>query len=204
MAILQGEGLVVAHHGKGVFVRDRTPLMRLGANRYSRRLRGETGLSPFRIEVMKQGRTPHTECRSITRVPPPADVAVRLDLDEASVVVRRENWYYADDEPVQVGVTYIPTSIADGTPMTTETNLGKGALYQRFEEAGYRIARIREEIIARMPTPDETAGLRVPPGVPVIELLHTSFDPDRQPFEVTRFILRADLNGLDYELPIED
>src|SRR5690242_15959960 len=66
IAILASEGLVVAHHGKGVFVRARQPLMRMGANRYSRRLREETGLSPFRIEVMKQGRTPRAETRSVT------------------------------------------------------------------------------------------------------------------------------------------
>src|SRR3954471_2912552 len=63
ISILQGEGLVVAQHGRGVFVRARRPLMRLGSNRYSRTLRTETGLSPFRIEVSKQGRVPRTECR---------------------------------------------------------------------------------------------------------------------------------------------
>jgi GntR family transcriptional regulator len=40
--------------------------------------------------------------------------------------------------------------------------------------------------------------------VPVLDGLHTNFGADRQPFEVTRFVLRADLNGLDYEMPVED
>ncbi len=205
ISILQGEGLVVAQHGRGVFVRPRRPLMRLGANRYSRRLRAETGLSPFRIEVTKQGRTPKTECRSVTRERPPADVAERLGLDpEASEVIRRENWYFADDEPVQVGVTYIPVEVAGDSPLATEKTLGRGSIYARFEDLGYPVTRIREEISARMPTPDEVSGLAVPPGVPMIEVLHTSFDEERRPFEVTRFVLRGDLNGLDYEMPVED
>src|SRR5689334_10618031 len=48
IGLLQSEGLVTAEHGRGVFVRPRRTLMRLGSNRYSRRLREETGLSPFR------------------------------------------------------------------------------------------------------------------------------------------------------------
>ena len=205
ISILQKEGLVVAQPGRGVFVRPQQPLMRLGSNRYSRRLRGETGLSPFRIEVTKQGRTPKTECRSVTTEQALAEVADRLGLEaENATVVRRENWYYADDEPVQVGVTYIPIEVAGDSPLASAKTLGKGSIYARFEELGYPIARIREEISARMPNPDEMTGLGMPPGVPVIEVLHTGFDEQRRPFEVTRFVMRGDLNGLDYDMPVED
>jgi GntR family transcriptional regulator len=44
----------------------------------------------------------------------------------------------------------------------------------------------------------------MPAGVPVIEVLHTGFDENRRPFEVTRFVMRAGLNGLDYGMPVED
>src|SRR2546430_4206225 len=54
-------------------------LLRLGT-RYSRGLRQESGLSPYRAEVMGQGRTPSVECRSIERVQPPPDVAERLGI----------------------------------------------------------------------------------------------------------------------------
>ncbi|MEH1012325.1 GntR family transcriptional regulator [Micromonospora sp. CPCC 206060] len=204
LSILQAEGLAVAQHGRGVFVRLRQPLMRLGRNRYSRRARNETGLSPFRIEVERQGRTPHTECRSVTTVHPPADVAERLGLGDGQEVVCRENWYFADDEPVQVGVTYIPVPVVEGSPLATEKKLGHGSIYQRFEELGYVITHIREEVSSRMPTPEEANGLAMPPGVPVIEVLHTSIDDQGRSFEVTRFVMRADLNGLDYEMPVED
>ncbi len=145
--------------------------MRLGRNRYSRQARNDTGLSPFRIEVERQGRTPHTECRSVTTVEPPTEVAERLGISDGQNVVRRENWYFADDEPVQVGVTYIPVSVVEGSPLATEKKLGHGSIYQRFEDLGYPIVRIREEVSARMPTPEEVKGLAMPPGVPVIEVL---------------------------------
>jgi GntR family transcriptional regulator len=166
--------------------------MRLGADRYTRRLRNETGMSPFRAEVAKQGRTATVDCRSVTVVPPPADVAERLNLDpESGRVVRRENWYFADAEPIQVGVTHVPVDVAGKSVIATERSMGKDGIYLRFEELGYLITRIREEVSARMPSPDELTGLALPPGVPVIEVLHTSFDAAQRPFEVTRFVIRA-------------
>lgn len=205
ISILRSEGLVLAKHGSGAYVREARPLLRLGANRYSHRLRNETGLSPFRAEVTKQGREPRVNCTSIERVTPPPEIAERLSLDAAEdTVVRRENWYFADDEPVQFGETFIPWHIAEGTVLATSANMGKGSLYARFEDRGYPLARIREEVTSRMPRPDELTRLKVPDGVPVIEVLHTGFDPKDRPFEVTRFVMRADINALDYNMPIED
>lgn len=172
-------------------------------DRYSRRLREEAGLSPFRIEVTRQGRTPTTETAPVTRRPAPPDIAERLGLRPGAEVIHRETRYLVDGEPAQYGVTYIPTHIADG-PLATAADLGPGSIYARFEELGWPVARIREEVTARMPTPDEAAGLGVPPGVPVIEMIHTSMDDWKRPFEVTRFVMRADRAGFDYETPIED
>ncbi len=202
--ILQHEGLVDVHHGKGAFVRQLPRVLRLGA-RYSRALREQTGLSPYRAEVMKQGRTPSVECRSIERVQPPADVAERLGVPtKTKSVVRRENWYFADDQPIQVGVTFIPWTIAGGSVLARKADTGPGSIYARFEELGHPIARSREEISARLSTPAEAQGLAMPPGVPVIQVLHTSYDDKGTPFEVTRFVMRADLSALDYDMPVED
>lgn len=51
---------------------------------------------------------------------------------------------------------------------------------------------------------DEVTGLATPPGAPVIQVLHTSLDDSHRPIEVTRFVMRGDLNGLDDEMPVED
>jgi GntR family transcriptional regulator len=173
-------------------------------DRYSRRLREETGQAPFRIAVTKQGRTPAAETHSVTRAPAPADIAERLGLRPGTEVIHRENRYFIDGEPAQYGVTYIPTSIAEDSPLATDASLGPGSIYARLEELGWPVTQIREEVSARMPTPVEAAGLAIPPGVPVIEMLHTSMDDWKRPFEVTRFVMRADRTGLDYQVPIED
>ena len=55
-----------------------------------------------------------------------------------------------------------------------------------------------------MHTPDEARGLRIPDGVPVLDIVHTGIDQDGTPFEVTQFIMRADYNALDYTMLVED
>ncbi|WP_050668246.1 UTRA domain-containing protein [Luteipulveratus halotolerans] len=119
-------------------------------------------------------------------------------------MVRRENWYFADDEPMQQGVTYIPSEVAEGTPLADSADMGKGSLYARFADRGYVIASIREEVSARMPGPDEARRLHIPDGIPVLEVLHTGIDTAGRPFEVTRFVMRADYNAVQYTMPINE
>ena len=90
------------------------------------------------------------------------------------------NHYFIDDEPLQIGTTFIPWSIAGGTVLASKAKTGRGSIYERMAELGHTITRVREEIAARMPTPTETATLAIPPGVPVIELLHTGIDQNGQ------------------------
>jgi uncharacterized membrane protein len=54
---------------------------------------------------------------------------------------------------------------------------------------------------SRMPNPDEIIGLAMPPGLPVVEVLDTGYDEQKRPFEVTRFVMRADVDGLDSTCP---
>ncbi len=205
LSILQKEGLLDRRHGSGWYVREPRPLLRLGFNRYSHALREQTSLSPFRAEVAKQGRTARVDCTSITRSQPPNEIAERLDVDpDSESVIRRENWYFADDELVQAGVTYIPLNVAGDSVLAHSANMGKGSLYARFKDQGHTLTRIREEISSRMPTPEEQSRLAIPEGVPVIVVLHTGFDQKNKAFEVTEFVMRTDTNALDYNLPIED
>lgn len=205
LTLLKTDGLITIEHGRGAFVRRTPRLIRLGAERYSHRLRRESGLSPFRAEARRLGRTPRVEVPRIARTTPPADVAERLglqDLDDA--VVERVNIYFLDDEPVQIGVTHIPWEIVADTVLATEAKTGHGSIYERLAELGHEITTTREEITARMPRPDEVTTLSIPPGVPVIELLHTGLDQHGRAFECTRFVLRADTSALDYRLAIDD
>jgi GntR family transcriptional regulator len=196
--LLAEEGLVTVRHGSGVFVREPQRLLRFGSDRYSRTNR-ETGLTPFRLEAKRQGKEARIEVVGISRERPSQDIAERLAVpaDEESVL-HRENHYFADDEPVQIVSTYLRWDEAQDTALT-QPKTGKDGIYGRLEELG----RVRDEITARMPTPAEAAVLDLPSGVPVIEVLHTSLNQEGGPFEVSRYVHRADRTGLFYDLPVE-
>ncbi|MGW4180120.1 GntR family transcriptional regulator [Streptomyces rubiginosohelvolus] len=199
--LLAEQGLVTAKHGRGVFVREPQRLFRFGSDRYSIANR-KTGLTPFRLEAKKQGKVPRIDVLSITREVPPPDVAERLQVPaDSESVVHRENHYFADDEPVQIVSTYLRWEEAEGT-LLMQAKSGPNGIYGRLEELGHVMTRVRDEISARMPSPEEARVLDLLPGVPVLEVLHTSLDQNSEPFEVSRYVHRADQTGLLYELPV--
>lgn len=67
--------------------------------------------------------------------------------------------------------------------------VGRGSVYGRLEELGWPVATVREEISARMPTPEEAGALGDSARRAVIEVLHTSMNGWKRPFEVTRLII---------------
>lgn len=203
IAQLRREGLVTAEHGRGVFVRERPRWMRFGRHRYSAAMRATNELGPFGAEAAAQGKTPRVDVPSIAQVAAPDEVAARLEVPPGTEVVRRENWYFADDEPVQMGVTFAPWSIVEGTALADSADMGPAGIYDLFKLQGYPIAYIREEITSRMPSVDESDRLLVPDGVSVIDLWHTGMDAKRRPFECTNFVMRADVTALDYDMPVE-
>lgn len=202
--LLTEEALVTAQHGRGVFVREKQRLLRRDIERYSRRIYHKTGRTPFRLEMERQGKTPRIEVTSIEQVIPPFDVAERLKTSpEEPSVLRRCNTYYADDEPLQVVTTYIRWADAESTALL-QPETGPGGIFGRLEERGHTMTSGQDEIIARMASHTEAQTLDLPPGVPVLDVLHTSFDQDGEPFEVSRFVHRADRAGLVYNFPVED
>jgi GntR family transcriptional regulator len=201
--LLEASGLVEVQHGRGVFVRAPAPLIRLGSDRYSRRYR-DSGLSPFLLECAKQGKAGRFQVNDIRRGQPPADIAADFGVaaDEDSVLIR-ENVFWAGNDPVHAVTTYIPWAIADGTGLLEEDVPHPYGIHGILEERGHVMTRQVEDVSARMPTPAEEGALRLRPGIPVLVVRHVSIDANGTPYEVTRFVMRSDLTGLRYDVPIE-
>jgi GntR family transcriptional regulator len=141
---------------------------------------------------------------SVERTTPPADVAARLNIsDDEPSVLARENVFWADSDPMQRVTTWIPWTIAEGTGLLLDEVPHTYGIHGVLEDRGHTMTRIYEEINARMPSPDERDRLALPTGVPVLDVLHTSIDQHGQPYELTRFVLRADLSGLRHDVPVE-
>ena len=141
---------------------------------------------------------------SIDRVQPPAEVAERLNVSAKSKsVLRRENVFYADSDPVHRVTTYIPWAIAKDTGLLQDEVPHPYGIHGVLEDQDHTMTRIREEISTRMPRPEEVSHLRLRPGVPVLDVLHTSIDQNGEPYEVTRFVMRGHMTGLLYDTPVE-
>jgi GntR family transcriptional regulator len=194
---LRSEGLVVAEHGRGVFVRPNPPIRRLASDRFSRKHRVQ-GKAAFTVEAEKAGYSPQVDNIMVTREKPNAVVAERLRLSSKDKVVVRSRRYLANERPIETAVSYIPAAFADGTKIK-QVDTGPGGIYARLEESGHVLARFTEEVGARMPTPDERRALEIGPGVPVLTVLRTAYDTDDVAVEVCDTVKVAPAFLLEYE-----
>ncbi|MFD0468171.1 GntR family transcriptional regulator [Nonomuraea thailandensis] len=124
LQLLQSEGLTVAEHGRGVFVRSRPPVRRLASDRFARRHR-DRGKAAFIVETEEAGGKPSVDSIQISEMDASADVAKRLGLAAQDRVVVRSRRYLINGHPVETAVSYLPAAIAGGTRIA-EPDTGPG------------------------------------------------------------------------------
>lgn len=199
LGVLKAEGLVVAEHGRGVFVRPRPVARRLGSDRFARRHR-QAGDAAFVADAKAAGQQYTVDNVRITREKPSETVADLLDVDRRKNVVVRRRRYLLDGHPVEIAASYIPVDIAAGTKIE-DPDTGPGGIYARMEEQGFTFGPFHEDIRARMPRPDEVTELRLSPGIPVLDLVRIAQDAEGRALEVCETVMAADSFILSYDLP---
>ena len=70
-----------------------------------------------------------------------------------------------------------------------------------LKEAGYEQIYDVDEIITRMPTPDETERLNISPGMPVAEHIRTGYTASDRAVRVMASIVPGDTLILQYVIP---
>lgn len=186
LAQLVNEGLAIARKGSGFYVREFRPVIRAGVGRLAARGWG-SGRSVWSADVSDRDLT--VDQLEVRRAEPPGHVRLLLDLadDSEAGVVSRSRRYVLDGKPVMLAVSYLPAQIAAGTMMEYQ-DAGPGGIYARLRELGHAPARFREDLRARMPEPEETSRLELPPGTPVVEIFRTAYTADGQIVEVNQMI----------------
>ncbi|MGP4027253.1 GntR family transcriptional regulator [Actinomadura sp. 3N407] len=199
LALLQADGLAVAEHGKGVFVRQRPPVRRLASDRFARQHR-KSGKAAFIVETEGAGGHPTVDQIEISdRVASPP-IAAKLGLAADAHVVIRSRRYLIDGHPVETATSYIPADLARGTRIQ-EPNPGPGGIYARLEEQGHTLDHFDEEITGRMPLPHEVSALQLGAGIPVFNLVRTAFDVEGRAVEICDTVMATDRYILHYRLP---
>ncbi|MEV4835449.1 GntR family transcriptional regulator [Nonomuraea sp. NPDC049486] len=196
---LRNEGLAVAEHGRGVFVRRRPPVKRLASDRFARRHRKD-GKAAFLAESEAVGAKSDVDRILVSEVVPSPEIRERLRTGPDEVVVSRSRRYLRDGHPVELATSYIPVGIAHGTKIM-ESNTGPGGIYARIEDQGHTFERYVEDVSTRLPTREEAKLLSLTSGTPVFRLIRTAYDLDGMAVEVCDTIMAGDAFLLSYELP---
>ena len=196
---LEQEGLVAVRPRRGRIVRSPQRL-RWHLSEFERP--DHTVLSTsdaWETDIERQGHDPTRQDLHVERITPPEAVAARLNLDprnDTSVV--RRHVRYIDGKPAIISDDYFDEKIVQGTELaepedTTRENI--------LAEAGYEQVYDIDEIITRMPTPEEVARLEIPAGTPVAEHVRTGYTASDKPVRVMISIIPGDTLILQYTTP---
>ena len=201
IGVLRVEGIVLAEHGRGLFVRPRPPVQRLGRNRLSRSERGESR-GAFLTDARANSFTPRVEVTVNIEDADERTVQL-LDLEPGAAVTVRERVMFADDVPVQLAVSRLPRDLTRGTAIEQD-DTGPGGIYARLEESGHTIDRFIELVTSRLATGDEATALHLTPATPVLALTRIARTTAGRAVEVNDMVLPGDRYELVYELPADE
>jgi GntR family transcriptional regulator len=197
MTTLREEGLVVTHHGRGTFVRDKLPVREIRSERYREAANaGEAGSAPlnwaeYRVEA------------SFNEMPASERVAELLGIDVGTPVLERRILFTDGNLPQQVSMSYLPLDLVAGTPVADPQNEPwPGGTVAALASLGVTVTQVREVVGARMPKPDETRPLSVQVGTPMLTVTRTMYAGERAVEAAVDIVVPADRAQLEYRIDL--
>ncbi|MFE4663190.1 GntR family transcriptional regulator [Streptomyces hydrogenans] len=205
---LEAEGLVTSSRGHGTVVREQAPLKRLGIARYDKVKWRDGDEVAFIADRVASGRAYKRgeQTQNVSRVPAPAVVAAAHGLPEGTEVYARARLVKEGDQPTHTLTSYYRPEHVEGTRIVDPAPgpAGKGGGFRVLYDAGYEIDHMREELRARIATPDEAALLQLAPGEWVVELHRTTFTADDTVVEFAVGIHAATRFSWSYDFKVPD
>jgi GntR family transcriptional regulator len=178
---LVSQGLVYTVHGKGTFVAERQLTQHL--NR----------LTSFSHDVAQRGMTPSRRILRLETIQPDQHLAAKLRISPSTTVIYLARLLLADNQPVSVGYTYIPTTIiAPHHGALTEAALGEDGLYPLLKRLGLDLTGGEQIVSASAATAEEARLLEVAPGSPLLSSERLAWTHGTIPVEFTLMKSRSD------------
>ncbi|GAA0610932.1 GntR family transcriptional regulator [Kribbella sandramycini] len=181
LGALKREGFIYSLVGKGVYVRDRRPIVVDAATYLAPSPKGYA----YRL-------------LDVIEVQPSSEVASALRLTSPSTAILRKRLLSHDGEPIELSWSYYPAEIAADSPLARRLRIPGGAI-QALADLGYSQREFADRLSARLPTTEELEILGLPDDVPVIRQFRTVYSDDRRPVEASILIKGAHLYELRYE-----
>jgi DNA-binding GntR family transcriptional regulator len=196
---LEHEGLVIVRPRRGRVVRS-SQRLRWHLTEFERPDHTTLATSDaWETDIESQGHDPTRQDLQVARIRPPEAVSTRLKLDpRTDTCVVRRHVRYIDGKPAIISDDYFDEKIVAGTELagpedTSRENILAGAGYEQVYDI--------DEIITRMPTPDEVARLGIAPGTPVAEHIRTGYTAENKPVRLMISIVPGDTLILQYTIP---
>ena len=201
MRILQDEGRIAIHVGRGAYVADHQPIVHLATpvSGGSDSERFEAGYQP-RLQTAGYLNSDEKIKVSLDTMRPKVAKRLRYDSDEegphGGLVVIRSSDRFVDNSLWQSQVTYFPFSIAKNTALMSPDHL-EGGVSAAMRDLGFREEWNWDIVGARMPSQDEADSFGLGPGIPLLVQERVSYDGER-PLRFTETLMPANRHQLLY------
>ena len=194
LSTLIGWGIAVSRKGSGIYVRTFAPIISERIGRLSESW--QAGQSVWSAET--EGRSFAVDQVEVGVTDAPERVRTLLALGDGEQVVMRSRRMAMDGKPVLLSRSWLPASIAAGTPIA-ERETGPGGTFARLADLGYAPVHFREDVQSRMPDPDDAVRLEMVPGTPAVEISRTAFDASGRVVELNEMTADASAYVFRYE-----
>ena len=205
---LEAEGLVTSSRGHGTVVRQQVPLKRLGIARYDKAKWRDGDEVAFIADRVASGRAYQRgeQTQTVSLIEAPPAVAEAHGLPPGAPVYARARLVKEGDRPTHTLTSYYRPEHVEGTRLVDPTPgpAGKGGGFRVLYDAGYEIDHMREELFARIPTPEEVKLLQLPAGEPVVELHRTTYTADGTVVEYAIGVHAASRFAWVYDFQVPD
>lgn len=204
-AVLRNEGLVTTQERARTVVRARPPVRRIAVDRYRREFQHAATDEPATSFTADRG-IPWEQYRldkTFRETQASPELAALFEIEPGTMLLERRFVFYADDEPQQMSLTYMPLDLVSGTPVADPANEPwPGGTPAQLASLRHPLSRVEESVKARMPTPEEAETLHIAPGVPVFSITRRMLS-DGQVLEVAAdIVIPADQAILDYAIDL--
>ncbi|WP_367124760.1 GntR family transcriptional regulator [Streptomyces phytohabitans] len=213
LSLLQSEGLIEKHHGRGSFVRKPRKLVRRSNDRHqweknravqSEAERAGTGSTEHDTGLEMDDLVFRARYREVKA---PGDLAAVFDLPEGTDLVERtyRTRYKAEDAPFNLVTSYLVRDYVAANPdlLDAANEPWPGGTMHQLRTVGIELDRMEEHITARPPTAEEAEELQLLPGTAVLIERKVSRDTDGRAVEVSEIVMPGDRTELVFTTPLE-
>ncbi|MGW0734391.1 GntR family transcriptional regulator [Streptomyces sp. NPDC002851] len=202
LRVLQGEGLIEKHHGRGNFVRKpRTRALRDNSRhqwekdraRKPRAKRVQTGATERETGLEMNDLVFHAAYREVEA---DQELAEAFGITEGDSLLERtyRTRCSAETAPFSLVTSYVVRALIESNPdlLNDANEPWPGGTQNQLYTVGIEVDRIEERVTARPPKPEEAEELELPPGTSVLVLRKTSYDIHDRVVDISEVILPGD------------